>query len=81
MKKTATPSAPLAQAFVQAPKSGKTGRRKLVDLLASDQLLQISDRMWMQNTGTRTPIGAYGTFWDDKKETKKLDQNLIDDLL
>ncbi len=54
---------------------------KLVDLLASDQLLQISDRMWMQNIGTRTPIGAYGTFWDDKKETKKLDQNLIDDLL
>ncbi len=54
---------------------------RLVDLLAADQLLQISDRMWMQNTGTRTPIGAYGTFWDDKKEEKKLDQNLIDDLL
>lgn len=54
---------------------------KLVDMLAADQLMQISDRMWMQNTGTRTPIGAYGTFWDDKKETKKLDQNLLDDLL
>lgn len=54
---------------------------KLVDMLAKDQLLQISDRMWMQNTGTRTPIGAYGTFWDDKKETQQLDQNLLDELL
>ncbi len=54
---------------------------KLVDMLARDQLMQISDRMWMQNTGTRTPIAAYGTFWDEQKETKKLDENLIDDLL
>lgn len=54
---------------------------RLVDILAGDQLLQMSDRMWMQATGTRTPIGAYGTFWDDKKEQPKLDQNLMDDLL
>jgi len=54
---------------------------RMVDVLAADQLMQISDRMWMQATGTRTPIGAYGTFWDDKKPQVKLDQKLIDDLL
>lgn len=54
---------------------------RLVDILASDLLLQMSDRMWMEATGTRTPIGAYGTFWDDRKEQPKLDQNLMDDLL
>lgn len=54
---------------------------RMVDVLAGDQLLQMSDRMWMQATGTRTPIGAYGTFWDDKKEEVKLDQNLLNDLL
>ena len=54
---------------------------RMVDVLARDQLLQMSDRMWMQATGTRTPIGAYGTFWDDKKEEVKLDQNLLNDLL
>ncbi|MCZ8186505.1 MAG: bifunctional [glutamine synthetase] adenylyltransferase/[glutamine synthetase]-adenylyl-L-tyrosine phosphorylase [Beijerinckiaceae bacterium] len=37
MKKTATPSAPLAQAFVQAPKSGKAGRQRLADLLAEEE--------------------------------------------
>ena len=54
---------------------------RLVDILAGDQMLQMSDRMWMQATGTRTPIGAYGTFWDEKPAQPKLDQNLMDDLL
>jgi len=54
---------------------------RMVDMLGADQLLQMSDRMWMQATGTRTPVGAYGTFWDDKKADVKLDQKLIDDLL
>lgn len=29
------------------------------------QLQAISDRLWTEATGKRTPIGAFGTFWDD----------------
>jgi len=43
--------------------------------------LELSDRLWTENTGHRTPIGEYGSFWDDKKEEVKLDQNLLDELL
>ena len=31
-----------------------------------EQLQNISDRMWTQATGTRTPINSLGKFWDDK---------------
>jgi len=54
---------------------------RMLDVLASDLLLQLSDRMWTENTGHRTPIGAYGTFWDEKAKADKLDQNLLNDLL
>lgn len=54
---------------------------RMLDVMASDLLLELSDRLWTEATGSRTPIGAYGTFWDDKKEENKLDQNLLDDLL
>ncbi len=54
---------------------------RMVDILAGDLLLQLSDRMWTDATGSRTPISGYGTFWDDKKPETKLDQNLLDELL
>lgn len=39
---------------------------RLIDAIAQAQLQNISDRMWTQNTGTRTPINSLGKFWDDK---------------
>jgi hypothetical protein len=54
---------------------------RMMDVMAADLLMELSDRLWTNATGTRTPIGAYGTFWDDKKEEIKLDQNLLDELL
>ena len=54
---------------------------RMLDVMAGDLLLEVSDRLWTENTGHRTPIGEYGTFWDDKKEEVKLDQNLLDELL
>lgn len=39
---------------------------RLLDAIAQSQVLNISDRLWTQNTGTRTPIGSLGKFWDDK---------------
>ena len=40
-----------------------------LDEVASIQLQAISDHMWTDATGKRTPIGAMGTFWDDPKNT------------
>lgn len=39
---------------------------RLIDAIAQAQLQNISDRMWTQATGTRTPINSLGKFWDDK---------------
>ncbi len=38
----------------------------MVDQLATHNILAISDRLWMENTGHRTPVGGLGTFWDDE---------------
>lgn len=51
---------------------------KLLDEMATRGIKLISDKMWTQATGQRTPYNALGTFWDDKTESKGLD---IDQLL
>ncbi|CBL43591.1 conserved hypothetical protein [gamma proteobacterium HdN1] len=51
---------------------------KLLDEMATRGIKLISDKMWTQATGQRTPFNALGTFWDDKSESTGLD---IDDLL
>lgn len=38
----------------------------ILDTMAGDMILQISDRMWTEATGKRTPLGGLGTFWDEK---------------
>lgn len=52
----------------------------LIDLIGSRHVQAISDRLWIEGTGARTPIGALGTFWDDpvKNPVNTID---IDDLL
>jgi len=39
---------------------------RLIDAIAQSQLVNVSDRLWTQNAGTRTPISGLGKFWDDK---------------
>jgi len=52
---------------------------QFVDAMASSMLLGMSDQLWMENTGHRTPIGKYGHFWDDPREpVETMD---LDDLL
>ncbi len=51
----------------------------LVDELARSHLLWGSDRMWIRATGSRTPIGKFGHFWDEKN-VEQLDIDL-DDIL
>jgi hypothetical protein len=41
---------------------------RLLDAIAQAQLINISDRLWTQNAGTRTPVSGLGKFWDDKAE-------------
>lgn len=51
----------------------------MLDVIATKQVLAVSDRLWTEATGSRTPIGGLGTFWDDKSTSEEaLD---IDDLL
>lgn len=52
----------------------------LIDKTATVQLMAMSDRLWTENTGHRTPVGGFGTFWDDKKESN-IEVLDLDDLL
>jgi hypothetical protein len=40
-----------------------------LDEVTTIQLRAISDSMWTEATGKRTPIGGLGTFWDDNQNT------------
>lgn len=42
---------------------------KFLDEVATLQLQSISDRLWTEAVGKRTPLGGLGTFWDDPKNT------------
>ena len=39
---------------------------RLIDEIAAQTIQNLSDRYWTENTGTRTPIGSLGKFWDEK---------------
>jgi len=39
-----------------------------LDKMATVQLQAISDYMWTEKTGKRTPIGGLGSFWDDPED-------------
>lgn len=50
---------------------------RLLDVTATDVITRISDKMWTEAMGHRTPVGGLGTFWDenaaDDIETVELD--------
>ena len=39
---------------------------RLIDAISQSQMVNVSDRLWTQNAGTRTPVASLGKFWDDK---------------
>ncbi len=43
---------------------------RLMDEFAALEIQYISDSLWTQATGSRTPAGGLGTFWDDKPTSK-----------
>ena len=52
---------------------------RFVDAMATDMIVAVSDRLWVENTGHRTPMGQLGTFWDDRQE--EVETMDLDDLL
>jgi hypothetical protein len=56
----------LMQRFVNVPNFKRNPEFALIDAMAFAQMQNISDRMWAQATGTRTPFNSLGKFWDDK---------------
>lgn len=54
-------------------------RWRFVDAMATQMIVAISDRLWMESNGHRTPMGQLGTFWDD--EADAVETMDLDDLL
>lgn len=52
---------------------------RLMNEFAMLQLQAISDRLWTEATGKRTPLSGLGTFWDDHNDAIKVIN--IDDML
>lgn len=49
---------------------------RILDVISGDVMLAISDRMWSEAVGYRTPMGALGTFWDDTPVNANIDDLL-----
>ncbi|HEX4842118.1 MAG TPA: hypothetical protein VFV57_00480 [Limnobacter sp.] len=51
----------------------------LVEGIASTVMVNLSDRYWTENQGTRTPVGSMGKYWDE--EAAMPEGMNVDDLL
>jgi len=49
---------------------------RLIDAIAQSQITNMSDRLWTQGAGTRTPMASLGKFWDDKADNIDADSFL-----
>nr|WP_297403447.1 hypothetical protein [uncultured Marinobacter sp.] len=54
-----------AESLEQTPSNDQW---QFVDAMATNMIVAISDRLWVEHTGHRTPMGQLGTFWDDQPE-------------
>ncbi|MCB9536224.1 MAG: hypothetical protein H6704_08160 [Myxococcales bacterium] len=66
-----------AAAIEEAP---ARGRFSLLDHNATVQVQVLSDRLWTEGTGHRTPVGALGTFWDDAPPAPEGGDDLLEGL-
>ncbi|MFP5441691.1 MAG: hypothetical protein ACLGHJ_09375 [Gammaproteobacteria bacterium] len=68
----------IIRSFAEAGRTAKIDPDfRMMDAMAEQMIHAMSDRLWTEATGTRTPIGGLGTFWDDKPKSA----GNIDDLL
>lgn len=56
--------------FAAAPNYTPNAKYRYIDEAALAAIQQLSDRDWTMGTGSRTPVGGLGTFWDEKKVAK-----------
>lgn len=56
----------LIKRFANVEKFKRNQDYALIDAMAFVQIQNISDRMWTQAKGVRTPFNSLGKFWDDK---------------
>lgn len=68
------------RAFAATQNSASNPNYRLFDKMAFQIVQNVSDRYWTENTGSRTPPGSLGKFWDDKP-VQQDDGVQIDDLL
>ena len=68
------------RAFAATQEAASNPDYRLIDKMAYQIVQNVSDRYWTEKTGSRTPLGSIGKFWDDKVEQKD-DGVEIDDLL
>ena len=50
----------------------------MIDSIARDIIMGLSDQLWTENTGKRTPVGGLGTFWDDQSPDSQSNVNIND---
>ncbi len=53
---------------------------KLFDEIATQQIQAVSDRLWTEAKGTRTPLKGLGTFWDDAQSNDDIKGIELNDL-
>jgi len=68
------------KAFAATQESAANPDFRLIDKMAFQIVQNVSDRYWTEKTGSRTPPGSLGKFWDDKP-VQQDDGVQIDDLL
>lgn len=60
----------IVKRFASAPNYKPNKDYRYIDEAAATTIQHMSDRDWTVGTGSRTPIGGLGTFWDDKPVRK-----------
>ena len=68
------------RAYAATQESAVNPDFRLIDKMAFQIIQNVSDRYWTEKTGSRTPPGSLGKFWDDKPAQQE-DGVQIDDLL
>lgn len=68
------------RAYAATQESAVNPNYRMIDKMAFLIMQNVSDRYWTEKTGSRTPPGSLGKFWDDKAAEKEEGVE-IDDLL
>ncbi|MES2424389.1 MAG: hypothetical protein V4562_08175 [Pseudomonadota bacterium] len=60
----------IVKRFASAPGFEPSKEYRFIDQTAAAAIQHLSDLDWTNGTGSRTPVGGLGTFWNEKTEAK-----------